>query len=285
MAAPTDPANLDHAIQLYLAGESLQEIRSRTGVGASVLHRVRKARGIPPRPTNSLDPQRVIAAYLAGASENAIAQEAGISRGPVERILRIAGIPRRGCSEAGKLRAEQMTPDERRAQAAAANAASRGRMPSLAEKCRRAVAREARGGCDSAGERRLWQHLSELGLTPTPQRAIGKYNVDLTVAPVAVEVLGGAWHAYKPEHAERIPYILDQGWHLVMVWDGEGSRAIGCGAADYIIAFHDQVRRNPPATSQYRVIAGDGKLLAACGREDDEFPVVRASRRSLKLGA
>lgn len=110
---------------------------------------------------------------------------------------------------------------------------------------------------------------------------VERYNA----LPVAVEVLGGGWHGVKARHAERTPYILDAGWHLVMIWDHEGSSALSAGAADYLVSFAEEVRRNPPATCQYRVISGNGQLLAACGREDNEFPLVPPSRGGIDLSA
>src|SRR5690606_34733996 len=111
-----------------------------------------------------------------------------------------------------------------------------------------------------------------------PQKAIGKYNVDFAVAPVAMEVLGGGWHLAKRHHAVRTPQILDAGWHLVFIWDHEGRSALTAGAADYVVTFLKQVRRNPPAVGQYRVISGDGQLLSTGSRDDDEFPLVPPPR-------
>ena len=285
MAAPLDPANVDKAIELYLAGQTLSEIQATTGVGSTVLHRYRKRRGIPARPTSTLDPDRIVRAYLAGASEYALARENGTSRGPIERILRQAGVERRGCSEAGIVRNAQMTVEERKAQVFAANAAARGRTVSEIEKMRRALRNELTESHQSVGEQLLGQMLRERGFDPIPQRCIGVCNVDLAMNPVAVEVLGGGWHAYKPVHAHRVPYILDQGWHLVMVWDHEGRSALGPGAAEYLIAFTQEVRSNPPATCQYRVISGDGELLSSRGREDNEFPVEPPPRGRFDVGA
>lgn len=285
MAAPLDPAKIDHAIDLYLAGKSQREIHADTGVAASVLHRARKARGIPPRPTNTLDAEQIVRAYLAGASEYAIARQHGVSRGPIARILREAGVERRSCSEAGIVRNAQMTAEERKAQTFAANAATRGRTVSEIEKMRRALRNELTESHQSVGEQLLGQMLRERGAEPIPQRCVGVCNVDLAMNPVAVEVLGGGWHAYKPVHAHRVPYILDQGWHLVMVWDHEGRSAIGPGAAEYLISFTEEVRSNPPATCQYRVISGDGELLSSRGREDNEFPVEPPPRGRFDVGA
>jgi hypothetical protein len=63
-----------------------------------------------------------------------------------------------------------------------------------------------------------------------------------------------------------------------MVWDYEGVSDLGPGAAEYIVTFLDEVRRNPPATCQYRVITGQGQVLAACGSESGEFPLIPPPR-------
>lgn len=281
MSRKTDAAREDHAVRLYLAGESLDKIKSETGVSGTLLQRIRQRRGIPPRPRHPAIPHSsVVRAYIGGASEYALARQYGVSRGTIARILVDHGVPRRGMSEAGVVRNENLTPDQRRKQVAAANKASRVRKMSNIDKARRAVAREWQALPESEGERLLYNMLD--GYHPRAQRAIGPYNVDIAMPPVAVEILGGRWHATKATHRERTPYILDQGWHLVMVWNtSDGHSALGCGAAEYIVAFADEMRRNPPATCQYRVISGDGQLLAARGREDGEFPVVPPPRGSL----
>ena len=74
-------------------------------------------------------------------------------------------------------------------------------------------------GNSSDSERVLDEMLQAFGHHPVPQKAIGPYNVDLAVGSVAVEVLGGEWHGYKPRHRERTEQILDAGWSMVFVWD------------------------------------------------------------------
>jgi very-short-patch-repair endonuclease len=282
---PLAPAKLDHAIQLYLAGEPVQKIPAATGVSLSCFHRERIARGIPSRKRLNLPTDAIVAAYNAGASEYAIARQYGVSRETIANRLTELGVERRGTSEAGLVRAAQMTPAERKAQAASANRTIRLRNLNPTEKFRRALTAEARGVPGSDGEELLRSFLKERGVTAIPQRAVGPHNVDLALPPVAVEVLGGGWHSVKTHHAERSPYILDEGWHLVMVWNYEGVSALGPGAADYLVTFAEQVRRNPPATCQYRVITGQGQVLATFGREDNQFPLVPPPRGGLSLGA
>lgn len=272
MARPLDPAIFDYAIELYLAGKPVQEIEATAGISLTSLHRERVARGIPTRGPD-LPMTEIISAYRSGASELALSRQYGVSRGAISKRLIAAGVERRGTKEAGLVRVGGMTVEERKAQALAANKAARKRRVPEIEKFRRALAIEHRGMHDSGSEGLLRSMILGHGESAQPQRAIGPYNVDLAMLPVAVEVLGGGWHSAKTTHTERTPYILDAGWHLVMVWDYEGVSALGPGAADYLVTFVEKVRRNPPATCQYRVITGQGEVLAARGREDNEFPL------------
>lgn len=278
MANKVTTAQLDHAISLYLSNEPFDKIATSAGISISRLHTERKRRGIPPRGERHVPVGEIIAAYKAGASEYALSQQYGVSRGVITKRLRDAGVERRGMSEAGKVRNESLSLTERKRQAAAANRAARMRSTPNIDKLRRALRIEAEGAYESDGEKQLASMLESRGLAPIPQRAIGVHNVDLALLPVAVEVLGGGWHSVKTSHTERTPYILDEGWHLIMVWNYEGRSALGPGAAEYIIAFMDEIRRNPPATSQYRVITGQGEVLAASGRESNEFPLVPPPR-------
>lgn len=281
MAAKIDPAKLDDTIRLYLAGKPINEIIATTGVTRTSLHRERKRRGIPTRfetADAAIPFDQILLAYESGASEYALGRQYGISREMIRKRLIQAGVEPRGRSQAGTIRVANMTPDERKLQAAAANRAARMRTTPHIDKLRKALLNELAGVEGSNAELYVATMLENAGLEPIRQRAIGVYNVDLAMLPVAVEILGGGWHSAKATHAERIPYILDEGWNLVMVWDYEGRSAIGQGAAEYLVSFTEEVRRNPPATSQYRVITGKGELLAARGREDNEFPLVPPPR-------
>lgn len=278
MAAKTDPLKLDDAIERYLAGEPFVEIVATTGVASSVLHRERTRRGIPPRRIKAMPSADIAAAYLAGESEYSLGLRYGVARGVIRKRLLDEGVVLRDMSTAGKVRARRMTPEERAAQASAAHEAVRGVQQADAQLLSRAAAREAKGLCDSPGELFLMGELQARGVKPIPQKAIGKYNVDFAVAPVAVEVLGGGWHFTKRHHAVRTPYILDQGWCLLFVWNHEGRSALGPGAADYLISYLEEIGRDPSMIGEYRVIAGGGEFLAAGRAEDDGFPLVPPPR-------
>jgi very-short-patch-repair endonuclease len=285
VAAPTDPLHLDHAIELYLAGESIEQIASDTGVAVSVLGRERRRRGIPTRKELVLPNQEIVSAYQAGESEYSISRRLQVSRNVVRRRLEAADVPVRSMSEAGLVRAAKLTREERERQASAAHATVKGTRQSPEQLLRRAAANESRGQFGSPGEEWLGQQLSVRGVQPVPQKAIGKYNVDLAVHPVAVEVLGGGWHLAKRHHAARTPHILDQGWALLFVWNHEGRSALREGATNYVVTFLDEVRRDPSLIGEYRVIAGDGQLLARGRADDDEFPLVPPPRGRVRSGA
>lgn len=280
-----DPAKLDYAIELYLAGEPVEQIPTKSGVSLTRLNAERVARGIPTRFHRDLPTAEIASAYESGASEYGLAQQYGVSRALIGKELRKAGVERRDQRAASLISAAQATPEERKLRAAAANRAARRRRIPEIEKFRRALTVERQGRPGSAGETMLRKMLQERDESPIVERAIGPYNVDLAMLPVAVEVLGGGFHGVKARHAERTPYILDAGWHLVMVWNYEGVSALGVGAADYLVAFLEEVRRQPPATCQYRVITGQGQVLAARSREDNEFPLEPPPRGALQRGA
>lgn len=285
MAAPLNPVHLDHAIKLYLAGEPQSQILTATGISGTTLHRERTHRGIPPRREIVLPVAEIAAAYLDGESEYSLGLRYQVSRTVIRKRLIANSVQIRDMSAAGKNRAAAMTTQERARQAAAAHDAVRGTKQPLGLLERRARSRQESGRLDSDGERVLHDLLAQRGLTSVPQQAIGKYNVDLAVAPVAVEVLGGGWHAYKRHHAVRTPQILDAGWHLVFVWNHEGDSALRASAADYVVTFLEQVRRKPPSIGQYRVISGSGQPLSAGSADDDQFPLVPPPRGRSRGGA
>lgn len=286
MAAPTDPANLNDAIDLYLSGKTFPEVRAALGVSGSVLSRELATRGIPARGRRvPIDAPSIVADYLAGESEYAIGQRPGLSRMLVRRCLVEAEVPIRHPSEAGLLRARRTPASQRRRQAESAHAARKGRRATLGELEVRARNRERDGRYGSDGEKLLAHLLEERGFYPLPQKAIGKYSVDMAATEtIAVEVLGGNWHATRRTHVVRTPHILDAGWHLIMVWNHKGTGPITAGAADYIATFAEEIRWQPTLGSQYRVVSGDGELLAARSADSDEFPLVPPSRRAVRAG-
>jgi hypothetical protein len=72
---------------------------------------------------------------------------------------------------------------------------------------------------------------------------------------------------------ERIRYILNAGWHLLMVRI-DRTAPFADATADYIISYVKRARRHPSAPRQYRVIRRAGELVASGSVKDHEFSIV-----------
>jgi very-short-patch-repair endonuclease len=204
----------------------------------------------------------IVKDYTGGMSELAAARAHGYDRATIRRVLLEHSVAPRGRHEASLLRMSRLTPEERSALAAAAHEAVRGRVQPDAERRKRALAGEVGQTNRSEAERIFERWLVERGLRPTPQKAIGRYNADLAVESVAVEILGGGWHGQKARHGARTKYILDAGWHVVFVWVDGFKWPLLPEAADYVAAFAEEARRNPSGVREYRVIRGGGQEVA-----------------------
>ena len=288
-----DPSDIDHAAELYASGKSLKETASEVGISPETIAKYLRGRGVEIRPRahraagwNRLPtPPGVIDRYVGGESELSIATDLGVSRRVVERWLKEAGVPRRGRGASALVAASQLTPEERRARAAAAHDAVRGVPMSDLHAAKVALGKERSGygGRTSPGSDRLETMLREAGIEYLREKAITRYNVDfaLSADSIAVEVLGGDWHGSKPIHAVRTPRILNEGWNILFVWDTPKFR-LGSGAMRYLVAWIEEMRVNPPSVCEYRVIRGDGEFAASGKADDDDFPLVKPSERGFK---
>ncbi|MCX5598449.1 hypothetical protein OOK29_09890 [Streptomyces phaeochromogenes] len=270
-------SHLDRAVGLYVSGKSLAEVKDLCGVSPSALSRELQKRGIPARSRRTDLPMKEIAdAYRSGESELSIAERFQVDRNVIRRVLTESGADMRDRSAAQYNRLAKMTSEERSLLTEAAHDAVRGRHVPAEELFARARMRESTLSHASPREGIFGKHLTGHTLEVTPQKAVGPYNVDFTVGPIAVEVLGGNWHAYKPEHAQRTPYLLNAGWHVLFVWDLKKA-PLCIEAAEYVLAWAQQTSGNPAAVRQYRVIRGDGQLTASGCADDQHFPLVPAS--------
>lgn len=274
---------LDDAISKYLSGESVEDAAEASGIDSGVLRRVLKERGLQRsaaeieaikrrkarerfRERHAAIWDKVVGLYVSGESEKAVAEAFGVERGTVRRILEDSGTHVRSASEAERLKWQRMTPEQKAWQTRHAHVGGRGKTLSWETKCAQALGKQLKCPNQSPTERQLWQWLYDLGLEAIPQQAIGAYNADLGAFPIAVEVYGGNFHAYGRHAArftQRCRYFADQGWALVVIWCYGGNGALSVEAAKYVIAFLDEVKRDPTLIGKYRMIGGGGQLFAA----------------------
>lgn len=257
----------------YAAGESRHSLMKRFGVGEKVIYRALAENGVERRPRRRpASADRVAEMFLSGIGVAKIAKSLGTCVPAIVEALAERGLEPRGRSEQQRARMQRASPTERKLLASAANKAMRGRARTFDEKCKMAATFEARQNRRSSkAENRLAEMLRARGLAPTRQKAIGPYNCDLAIPGVAVEVLGGKWH-WHGDHAaraeERTRYILNAGWHLLMI-AVDRSSPLTAAVADYVVAYAKGARRNPTAPREYRVIWRAGKFSTA-GSADDE---------------
>jgi len=206
----------------------------------------------------------LLSRYMAGEPEHKLAREWGISRYALHSHLLESSIHVRTQSEMEFLKWSKMTPKQRANQTRNAHVATRGKKLPIETQIKRAKTVEQLQRPIAPAEKLLAQWLSAAGLSITQQKAVFIYNLDITInePPIAVEIFGGYWHAYGTHLArfhQRTKYLLDSGWHVVIVWVDGIQHPLDVACADYIIALANELSTNPLVARQYRVIWGDSK--------------------------
>lgn len=216
---------------------------------------------------DTADTKDAVRRYLAGESSETLAAEYGVTRPTVRAAVRRAGHEPRTRREAAVAR---MLRDLGRhaAMQTKAHDAIRGRAMHESALESRSLSRQRSRSQVGRGEDELARWLMDRGLRTEPQRAVGRYNLDLAVRSTALEV-----HSFKRSpltrpHLERIKYLTDRGWHVVYVWVTE-AHPLQEAVADEVVAFLEGPGFDPATPGQYRVVRGCGELVASgCGDVD-----------------
>lgn len=271
--------NPDDLVAFYTAGNTVKETARHFRVGTLKVTPILQAAGVFQPRWREVPTAEIVAAYVAGASEKALAEHYGVARGVIRRRLADAGVQPRGRSEAMYARMAQTSPEERMRLSHAAHDAVRGRVYTEDEKAVRAKTAQNKRLNMSPAEFVLREMLGRRGVVGiVPTMAIGPYNCDAAIDPVAVEIFGGHWHfsgRHLARSSERIRYLMDRGWHVLMIVLTQ-THPLSDTTADYVAAYVQEARRNPTARREYRVIWGTGETLAAGSADDKEISIVPA---------
>jgi very-short-patch-repair endonuclease len=205
--------------------------------------------------------------YQSGISIKELSERFNIARTGITRRLKSTGIKLRNRSDAMYLRMSHTSSEERCRLSAAAHAAVRGKRRSEEELIKRANTKGGDLRFSSRVELAAIDMLREQGFEIYPQKAIGKYNVDIAITepPIAVEIFGGSWHStgrHATRFNERIEYILNAGWNIVIVWVLR-DYPLEVGAINYIVAIAEKLRSTEPVRGEKHVIRGDGNITTA----------------------
>ncbi len=208
----------------------------------------------------------LIRRYQGGVSLKQLAEECGLSRTPLARALRGRRVPIRGRSEAERLKWTTLKRDRSliERQCAAAWVACRGRKQSAAELLLRAKRRYERLTAMTATERTLHDLLEAAGLSVIPQLNVGPYNLDLAIREprIAVEIQMAYLKGGKSVKPERLHYLLDRGWCVLIIAPGRRRPINWTRIIQHIVALAQFSGRDPSLAGQYRVINRHGKAVA-----------------------
>lgn len=206
-----------------------------------------------------LDIDDLVKRYLAGESEKAIAQHLGVSRTAIRPRLIERGIEIRDRSAAMRQRMSLLTPQQRSLLTTAAHQARRGQVDSMETLSARALHNERTGRLTGAGEKALLKLLRKQGFSTKPQHAVGPYNIDIAVWPVAVEVHISPRHPIAiARHRKRVEYLANQGWHSLYVWVSRAEYIEPACVAE-VIAHIERAQADPASIREHRVIRGRGQ--------------------------
>lgn len=202
----------------------------------------------------SFDIDHLAKLYNSGVSELQLAKRFGVDRGSIRPRLLRAGVTIRGCGEALRLRMSKLSKKQRAAITKAANEKSRGSKTSEQVMIARAKTHEKSLGYIGKGESEIFNWLTERGHKCTKQKAVNRYNIDMVVGRVAVEIVISTNNPLNlPHNRRKIEYLTKNGWAVIFIRVRDFRHIIEAHA-DYVSAFINSVRRNPSLLGEYRVI-------------------------------
>jgi len=121
---------------------------------------------------------------------------------------------------------------------------------------------------------RLNDWLLLRGAETTMEAASGRYNIDIAVGSVAVEVHPYSFNPLGPtrlRERQRTRYLCNRGWLVLYVWISARSYTLDEVTADYIVALAESAKRDPSLVGEYRVIRGTSELVATGRGDGDEL--------------
>ncbi len=208
------------------------------------------------------NPDDVISAYLAGASVKSLASTYNISRDVIRKFLVEMGHPVRNRSEAMYVRMRNTTREERLKLSEKAHDAIRGKKREPSELDKRAKTRQATMQYVGNGEVELMVLLKGRGLNCIPQLAVKRFNIDIAVENVAVElVISKANPLCLRHNIAKAIELCNIGWNVIFLWLRDAS-LITEVQADYIASYCKQSSLDPSLRGEYRVIDCNSELRA-----------------------
>jgi hypothetical protein len=227
-----------------------------------------------PAPRNDLDTDHIVNSYQGGESIHALSKRLTVSGDAIRRVLRIAGVNTRNKSQAGFLRAARDGAPETTRRAARENA---GQLVTDSAMRNRALNNQASKRLVGKFEAEVEEILVRAGMNPRGQVACDRYNIDLLIGQIAVEV-HTARHfprqgSHFPGFGRRIETLLNAGVINFYVWCPDG---VNDRDGEKLVAELDRFRRKPPFGGEYGVFRCEGYPPPAGRPKSPDFTVVPA---------
>lgn len=164
-----------------------------------------------------------------------------------------AGGTTRSQSEANLVRMKREGVEGRKRLTKSANEKRRGSRVTPREALNKAAARNQQIGY---GEVETIAALSAQKMPTDPQRPCGKYNIDVAVGPVAVELMTSAnsYTMSKRRFRKRLKYLTDQGYCVVVVVFRFNRLDALIGNLDDVVAFVKRAYRSPSVRRKHWMI-------------------------------
>lgn len=276
--------NIDDFLDLHRSGMNGKQLAEHFGVGTTTVHRWLKEFGLKTSKRRDIDLIALRELYDREMPVRAIARKFGVASTVIVDRLNEIGISPRNRSEAMYVRMSHTTAEERRRLTDAAHAAVRGMSHTEEHRCKIATAREVNQSYITRTECLFAGMLNERGISSTPQKAFGRYNVDISLDefPIVVEICGGGWHgtgAHAARYAKRTKYLLDRGVYVVTIWLHPTQSPLESGAADYVVALTNELGSQKPARGKEKMIRGDGQSTSTGQRKFNNLPMIPCSER------
>ena len=171
-----------------------------------------------PRKITSINIDDLIKKYTSGISEYELSKIFGVDRGTIKSRLIENGIQRRNCRDALINRFSKMTLDEKKQLTKKANEKIRNSKRPVEELTKKAKSLQKTKSRQGKGEIEFCKELKKMGLNPIHQFAINKYNIDIAIFPVAVEIHITTTLPHKKAFVrDKIEYLTNHGWSIVFI--------------------------------------------------------------------
>ena len=231
----------------------------------------------------------IVKRYISGESINELSKELKISRSTLRKRFDEVGIQRRNVDEA-QIVYVRHNPHAAKLRSAKGGHGNFGIKRTEHELAKSALTKERKGSLDSFHEVNLYKFLIERGYKPIPQKAIGRYNVDLSVSSWAIEIFGTQHYQIirsgeSAFYAHRFKYILDLGWNLFCIWLYPRHQGISIAASNYLISELNLTKDLPASRGEYRMIWCDGNLISSDSLDLNNLTLVLPSRHGFRSNA